>query len=362
MKLTTLKRKLIQWVLQKLQEQNPQTTSAEEQWCRMAASNAHLPNNLYMKRFSAHHLTRTVDVIRKRYADNSICICYDEIDASIRFSLNGTNITFVHEKEFFQEPPSPNDIYLLAFQSDEKLYAALQYLNKTPGSVFFTPRIGFPPARYFQRDDVARDVIRDYVSQFAGRGHIDISYFENLLQAVHRTAAIDGCYLEIGVYKGGSSRLVLEYMRRKKIQKHSYLLDTFEGFTYAEAETSSDRSWSNSHNEVTQQEVLEFLKGFDAKSVIKSNCITDPLPADIHSVACCNIDVDMYEAVQSAFRKVAPRMALGGIIISQDQGYTPWLAGAYQATQEFLESPLGRSFMPIHLTSGQMYFVRYRMD
>lgn len=41
-----------------------------------------------------------------------------------------------------------------------------------------------------------------------------------------------------------------------------------------------------------------------------------------------------------------------------DQGHTPALGGAYLATHEFLNSQLSLDFVPIYMSSGQMFLVK----
>jgi hypothetical protein len=45
-------------------------------------------------------------------------------------------------------------------------------------------------------------------------------------------------------------------------------------------------------------------------------------------------------------------------MICEDQGHTPFLAGAYLAIRDFLDSVAGKEFVPIHMASGQMFLIK----
>lgn len=92
-------------------------------------------------------------------------------------------------------------------------------------------------------------------------------------------------------------------------------------------------------------------------NIVKSNIITDNLPDEIEHVAVCNIDVDLYEAVQYALYKVKDRVVKGGVIIAEDYGHTPELLGAQLAIDEFYEENEDEWFK-IVCTSGQCLLIR----
>ena len=247
-------------------------------------------------------------------------------------------------------------VFLCAFNSDEKLARYLTRLKRLKNYVYFPPNIGYPAARYFHRNDIARSVLladsRIAVPKF------ELADFENIVQAIEVTKHLPGPYVEIGVFQGRSAHVALNYMDSSGIQKQSYLIDTFEGFTYDQAASSTDARWQNTHTDISVEAVEHFLAEFNGKKLLKLNIISDELPASIQDVSVCNIDVDMYEAVGAALTKAAPRMARGGIMIQEDQGHTPAGAGAWLATKEFLDSDISKEFTPLYFPSGQIFFVR----
>ena len=180
--------------------------------------------------------------------------------------------------------------------------------------------------------------------------------FENIFQGLEVTRGVEGDYVEIGTYQGASARAALNYMRRADIQRTAYFLDTYEGFSYEEAEKSSDSAWFGTHTETSLEAVKEYLSEYPNAKPVKANIITDGLPEEITRIALCNIDVDIYDAVYAALKTVAPLIAEHGIIIAEDYGHTPWLIGAQFAVRRFLEETDG--FMPLYFPSGQMVLIK----
>jgi len=166
--------------------------------------------------------------------------------------------------------------------------------------------------------------------------------FINIAQALNATRDLDGHYVEIGCYGGSSSGAALRYLRYKAIPKTCWFFDVFEGFTYEAAEQSSDAFWAGGH----MTHGLEFIKAglmrYEARHqglnvrVVKSNIVTDGLPAEIERICVANVDVDLYEAVYAALVKVHPKMVTGGVVICGDAGHTPWCIGARLAFEQFM--------------------------
>jgi len=247
-------------------------------------------------------------------------------------------------------------VFVCVYESDALMVETVQRVRRKRNAVFFTPPKFLPTARYFHRNDIAREVL--VRESRIDKKKFEVADFENIIQAIDLTRNIEGDYLEIGVYQGRSSHMALAYMREAKINRRAHFIDVFEGFTYEAAHGSSDALWDNTHVDTSLEEVQTFLQEFDNANVLKLNVIDGALPEDIRKVAVCNLDVDMYEAVLKGLEKAAPLISHNGIIIAEDAGHTPALAGAYVAVREFLESETGQAFLPIHMASGQMFLIK----
>ena len=310
------------------------------------------PFTLDLKRCTRKDILGAVKTARANHPGTAIYIFSDVATPAIP----GTKR--IYAVNDLQKMSAPSAV-VLACNSDEMALEMVRCIQKRDSIFYYGAHRSFPAARYFHRDEAARIALKETYG--AKLGKFDLPDFENIAQAIHATRALDGDYVEIGVYKGGSAYFALDYMERAGIRRQSYFFDTFSGFDYDSAAASVDRTWFNTHMDTSHEAVQKLLARFKLPhEVIKSNIITDALPGAIKKIAVCNIDVDMYEAVAAALMKAAPLMAEGGIIIAEDQGHTPLLIGAFVAVREFLESPAGNAFVPIEMMSGQMFLVKVR--
>ncbi len=227
---------------------------------------------------------------------------------------------------------------------------------------------GYLVGGYVHDDRVARETLEaalleqtvDGYEKFWDPGsHQD---FINLTQALYRTRRLPGSVVEVGCFRGSSGAIMLDYSARKRLPpRHFWFFDVFQGFDYKEALESSDLVWANSHATEGVRPSADALSaaGVNQVTVRKLNIITDDIPDDLGPVAVANIDVDLYEAVVAGLTRIAPLMTIGGIMICEDAGHTPALIGAALALEQFLDSDLGASFTPVHMTSGQTLLVRH---
>lgn len=192
--------------------------------------------------------------------------------------------------------------------------------------------------------------------------HLTNIVHENICQALEYTKDLEGEYVEIGVYKGGSAYTAMMYCQLNSIKRKFYLFDTFDGFNYKESSESSDIMWKGTHKLFGVNETIEYLSEtfseFEGNySLISSNIINNQLPEEIKKIAVANIDVDLYEATYTALEKVSKLMVKGGIIICEDPKSTPMLYGAYYAMEKFLSSDHGLDFKKIDMI-GQYFLIK----
>lgn len=247
-----------------------------------------------------------------------------------------------------------DSFFVLLYRFDWNAIKTVRFFDEH-GLKYQAPSQIVPMARYLHTNQLAYETLMDEQSNDP-RIHYCPVDFENIFQGLEATRALPGDYVEIGTYQGASARAALNYMRRAGIHRNAYFLDTFEGFTYEDAQKSSDAAWYGTHTETSLDMVEKYLSEYDNAKLIKSNIITNGLPDEITKIALCNIDVDIYDAVYESLRKVSPLIVKHGIIIAEDYGHTPWLIGAQYAVKRFLDETSG--FMPLYFPSGQIMLIK----
>lgn len=243
------------------------------------------------------------------------------------------------------------------FDNDEDLTDYLKK-NKNKKGFQYKSEHAYPVAEYMHEDKIClktmKHVFKDTIN--LKLSHWDKDDFQNICQMIKLTKNLVGDYVEIGVYTGSSGNLAMCYMDNANIKRNCFFIDTFEGFNYNTAFTSFDSGFKGTHL-IDDRDIIPFLHKMLSRyknkyKIIQSNICINELPSEIKKIAVCNIDVDMYEPTRDALNKIKNKIVKNGVIIVEDFGHTPALAGSNLAVREFLG--VNKNFLPIYFSSGQM--------
>lgn len=269
-------------------------------------------------------------------------------------SIDDINLSNINENLFF-----------LHFESDDEYIYHLDKIFTNNGKLIIQK--SYNKNIYLNSSEKCNLALTNTLKCINEISHYNDIIHGNICQALEQTKDLEGDYVEIGVYKGGSALTALNYMKYSDIKRKSYLLDTFDGFDYDEATNSCETHWKKDNNhhklfgiEKTMSYIQNLLNRECPKQdfkLIKSNICSDELPESIEKIVVANIDVDLYDATRDAINKVAPKIVKRGIIIAEDPTSTPGLIGAFYAMEKFLETPLGKKFMKLHL-GGQYFLIK----
>jgi hypothetical protein len=258
-----------------------------------------------------------------------------------------------------------NSLFYLHFISDDQYLYHLDKIILNNGK--FLIHVNGDKSNYVHSNYNCNLALTDTIKCNNEISHYNEIIHGNICQALEQTKNLEGDYIEIGVYKGGSALTALNYMKYSKINRKSYFLDTFDGFNYDEATNSCETNWkidNNHHMLFGVENTMKYIKNILLREcpeqdfeLVKSNICVDELPETIKNIVVANIDVDIYDATRDAFNKVAPKIVKGGIIIAEDPASTPGLIGAYYAMEKFLQTEIGKKFIKLHLT-GQYFLIK----
>jgi hypothetical protein len=167
----------------------------------------------------------------------------------------------------------------------------------------------------------------------------------HIYMAVKTTQKVPGDIAEVGVYRGGSAKIICS----AKGDKALHLFDTFEGLPKVDEidmvwpfyEGKFAASFEDVQAYLKENQNVHFYKGiFPATS--------DPVKDTMFSLV--NLDVDCYESTKESLEFFYPRMSRGGIIISHDYITAP---GVKKAFDDFFESRME----PVLETAGSQCLV-----
>jgi O-methyltransferase len=149
-----------------------------------------------------------------------------------------------------------------------------------------------------------------------------------LYSCVKNTAKVEGDIAEVGVYRGGSAKIICE----AKGERPLHLFDTFEGIP-AVSQSHDGDTFAQGQYAATLEGVTNYLTGYGGVS-----CYKGIFPETADAVRNCkfsfvNLDVDVYESTLHSLEFFYPRMSRGGIILSHD--YCESVPGVKKAVDEF---------------------------
>ncbi|QKF94591.1 macrocin-O-methyltransferase [Fadolivirus algeromassiliense] len=196
--------------------------------------------------------------------------------------------------------------------------------------------------------------------------HYDERDFYNIMQALDNTRNLEGVYIECGVMTGTSGLAALSFLEHINLQRKCYFIDTYEGFNYPNSDKSIDIRWDKTHfveigieNKIKQMYSSNF-KGLNFE-IIKSDVMAHGLFNQFDKIACLNLDVDCYEPTLHVLLNVWHKIPIGGIIICEDPGHTPCLAGAFTAMNKFLyDMGFIKNFVPVKLESASYFLIKIK--
>ena len=185
-----------------------------------------------------------------------------------------------------------NSLFFLYFETDDKYIYHLDKIINYQGK--FIIHKNYNKNNYIHTNQFCKLALQSTYRKRHSISHFNEIVHGNICQAIEQTKHLDGDYVEIGVYKGGSALTALNYMKYSGIKKKSYFLDTFDGFDYEEAIKSSETHWekNNEHHklwgpEKTIEIINNLLKNQCPNQdfeLIQNNICNQQLPSSIKKI------------------------------------------------------------------------------
>jgi hypothetical protein len=152
----------------------------------------------------------------------------------------------------------------------------------------------------------------------------------HIYMAVKRTQKVPGDIAEVGVYRGGSAKIICS----AKGDKTLHLFDTFEGLPRVD---EIDMVWPFYEGKFAAsfEDVQNYLKNDPRVNFYKGIFPDTAGPVEDVRFSLVNLDVDCYESTKQALEFFYSRINAGGIILSHDYINAP---GVRKAFDDFFET------------------------
>ena len=151
----------------------------------------------------------------------------------------------------------------------------------------------------------------------------DEAYY--IYMAVKNTEKIKGDIAEVGVYQGGSAKIICAANNEKSL----HLFDTFEGIPSLDAIDSVN--FHEGQFACPLDVVKNYLSQYEKIFFYKGTFPDTSVPVIDKKFSFVHLDVDTYPSTLNCLKFFYPRMSQGGIIISHDY----LVAGVRKAFDEF---------------------------
>ena len=187
--------------------------------------------------------------------------------------------------------------------------------------------------------------------QIAGRTLMPYPDLFALYQFARQTLNLDGDIAEVGVYKGGSARLLAQ--TTASTAKTLHLFDTFEGMP--ETDSQRDLHKKGDFADTSLEAVRALLAGFNHVAFHQGFFPATAQGLESTKFCLAHIDVDIYRSVRDCCEFFYPRMVPGGILLFDDYG-KPTCPGARQAVDEFIAD---KPEQACYLVSSQCFIIKH---
>ena len=168
---------------------------------------------------------------------------------------------------------------------------------------------------YFYKDKKTIDLIKEIKKE------VDFAFYPYEAFMIHSIVktqvSFEGDMAEVGVYQGGSAKLICEAKKEKSL----YLFDTFTGLPkLSEDDTHfGEKHWYENQFSDTSVESIEKLLGkYDNVHVIKGEFPKSGKSISDKRFCFVHLDVDLYNSTINSLRFFFPKMIPGGIILIHD--------------------------------------------
>lgn len=180
-------------------------------------------------------------------------------------------------------------------------------------------------------------------TQITGHTLVDPIRCFMLYQLARASRTLAGDVAELGVYRGGTGRLLSMVLP----DKPAHLFDTFDGMP------ERDRRYDPAaySREFLSDTSLEEVRGYlSDRPNVQLHAGTFPETAkglEDRRFSFVHIDADIYPSTLAACEFFYPRMTPGGVMLFDDYGNCP---GVIQATEKFFGD---KRELPVYLATGQ---------
>ena len=200
----------------------------------------------------------------------------------------------------------------------------------------------------FYKDKEIVDLIREIKKE------VDFAFYPYeafmIYSIVKTQTAIPGDLAEVGVYQGGSAKLICEVKKEKEL----YLFDTFTGLPELSEEDThfGEKHWyENEFSNTSAESIKKLLNKYVNVHITKGKFPESGKKIIDKKFCFVHLDVDLYKSTIESLKFFFPKMVKGGIILIHDFHSD----GIQKAVREFKSE---NQIQLIELTGSQAMIIK----
>jgi O-methyltransferase len=162
--------------------------------------------------------------------------------------------------------------------------------------------------------DATRPAILDRARQIAAEVDFLLDPTEScqIVNALQQTTKVSGDVAEVGVYQGGSAKLIAEFKGNRPL----HLFDTFAGLPAAQP--GDAKRFATGMYAADLKAVQRYLNGYPGIFFYPGLFPDTGEPVRHKRFSFVHLDVDLYDSTLACLNFFYPRLQPGGILISHD--------------------------------------------
>ena len=228
---------------------------------------------------------------------------------------------------------------------DQLIFTATRQANIAGGAVRHSEGILMRPIPLWDRDPRFNEIMKSITYTLVDRIRCYMLY-----QFAMQAARLEGEVAEIGVYRGGTARLLASAFGPSG--KTVHLFDTFEGMPSTDPDR--DAHHKGDFSDTSLESVQRSLEGCGNVAFYPGFFPGTAPPIAGLKFSLAHIDVDIYRSVLDCCEFFYPRMVAGGMMVFDDYGFES-CPGAKTAVDEFFRDKRER---PCYIPSGQCILIK----
>ncbi len=171
------------------------------------------------------------------------------------------------------------------------------------------------------------------------------------LDCLWRCQQVPGAIVEVGCFRGGTTRIAAQFLAETKISKRYIAIDTFKGFVDGHFQRDIDHGTKEATRSAFSRNSLPVVRrlldeaGRENVELLEADICEMPESWLPDRISVCLLDVDLDVPTYEALRKVVARLSVGGIVLVDDCHEDNAFAGARVGYQRYVaEAGMGESY------------------